>query len=52
MELDATTAKKLGITQEDQELQIALSQYVAGSDAEKKLLKKIDMRLMPILWIM
>lgn len=52
MELDATTAKKLGITQQDQELQIALSQYVPGSDAEKKLLRKIDMRLMPILWIM
>ncbi|CAG8979490.1 hypothetical protein HYALB_00011894 [Hymenoscyphus albidus] len=52
-ELDAATAKKLGLTNaEDQELQIALSQYVPGSDAEKKLVRKIDMRLMPCLWIM
>jgi hypothetical protein len=52
LEVDPTTAHKLGISQEDQELQIALANYVPGSDAEKKLLRKIDLRLMPILWIM
>jgi hypothetical protein len=52
LEVDPTTAHKLGISQEDQELQIALANYVPDSDAEKKLLRKIDLRLMPILWIM
>lgn len=52
LELDEATARKLGVTREDVELQQALRDYVPGSDAEKRLLRKIDLRLMPILWIM
>ncbi|OJD29111.1 major facilitator superfamily transporter [Diplodia corticola] len=36
----------------DEELEEALRNYVPGSAEEKKLLRKIDLRLMPILWIM
>ncbi|KKY13793.1 putative major facilitator superfamily transporter [Diplodia seriata] len=36
----------------DEELEEALRNYVPGSPEEKKLLRKIDLRLMPILWIM
>lgn len=35
-----------------QELSDALSSYTPGSPEEKKLVKKIDLFLMPILWIM
>lgn len=52
VELDEATARKLGVNQEDIELQQALKDYVPGSDAEKKLLRKIDLHLMPILWVM
>lgn len=38
--------------QEQLELEQALANYVPGTDAEKKLLRKIDLHLMPILWIM
>jgi MFS family permease len=52
IELDLTSPDKLGVDQGDVELQQALKNYVPGSDAEKKLLRKIDLRLMPILWVM
>ncbi|KAJ9636378.1 hypothetical protein H2201_003544 [Coniosporium apollinis] len=41
-----------GVTVQDAELAEALRNYVPGSDAEKKLVRKIDWALMPILWIM
>lgn len=40
-----------GVTS-DAELAAALRNYVPGSEAEKKLVRKIDYHLMPILWIM
>ena len=36
----------------DRELQQALQNYVPGTEEEKKLLRKIDLSLMPCLWIM
>lgn len=39
-------------TDVDEELEEALRNYVPGSAEEKKLLRKIDLRLMPVLWIM
>jgi len=36
----------------DRELQQALKDYVPGTEEEKKLLRKIDLSLMPCLWIM
>jgi hypothetical protein len=41
--------EQVGISQE---LSDALSSYTPGSPEEKKLVKKIDLFLMPILWIM
>jgi hypothetical protein len=52
IELDLTSPHKLGVDQGDVELQQALKNYVPGSDTEKKFLRKIDLRLMPILWVM
>jgi len=43
---------KGGASAEDVELQAALKNYVPGTDAEKALVRKIDMRLIPMLWIM
>lgn len=40
------------VTVQDAELAEALRNYVPGSDAEKRLVRKIDWALMPILWIM
>tara|TARA_R110002060_G_scaffold6536_16_gene9923 strand:- start:292 stop:531 length:240 start_codon:yes stop_codon:yes gene_type:complete len=34
------------------ELQQAIKDYVPNTEAEKKLVRKIDMHLIPILWIM
>lgn len=51
MELDEVISKPMQ-DEEDRELAEALRNYRPGTDAEKKLLRKIDMRLMPILWIM
>lgn len=36
----------------DIELQEAIKNYVPNTDAEKKLLRKIDLHLIPTLWIM
>jgi hypothetical protein len=46
------SATKGGATSEEIELQQALKNYVPETDAEKKLRRKIDLRLMPILWVM
>lgn len=43
---------KGGANAEDIELQQALRNYVPDTEAERKLVRKIDMRLIPILWIM
>jgi MFS family permease len=51
MELDSAPSKKF-MTVEDTEMAEALQNYVPGTEEEKKLLRKIDLRLMPILWIM
>lgn len=37
---------------EDIEIAEALQKYVPDTDEEKKLLRKIDLRLIPILWLM
>lgn len=55
VEMDAGTLAKAGLsgmTEEAREIQRALRDYVPDTDAEKKLLRKIDLRLMPILWLM
>ncbi|KAH8593025.1 putative vitamin H transporter [Bisporella sp. PMI_857] len=51
IEMDAG-ATKSGVTAEELEIQQALRNYVPGTEAEKKLRRKIDLHLMPILWIM
>jgi hypothetical protein len=43
---------KAGLRSEDQELAHAVRNYVPDSAEEKKLVRKIDLRLMPTLWIM
>lgn len=40
------------VTQQDRELAEALRNYVPGTVEEKKLVRKIDFFLMPILWLM
>lgn len=47
-----TSTTKGGGTEEEIQLQQALRNYVPDTDAEKKLRRKIDLHLMPILWIM
>lgn len=51
MEFGGTQDKKF-VSVEDTEMAEALQNYVPGTDKEKKLLRKIDLRLMPILWVM
>jgi len=51
VEMD-TSMEKNGISAEDYELQQALKNYVPETEAEKKLRRKIDLHLMPMLWIM
>lgn len=43
---------KSGLSASDIELQEALKNYAPNTEAEKKLRRKIDLHLMPILWIM
>lgn len=43
---------KNSLSPEELELEQALKDYVPNTEAEKKLRRKIDLRLMPILWIM
>lgn len=52
VEMTTTITKGDGATEEEIQLQEALSNYVPDTDAEKKLVRKIDMHLMPTLWIM
>ncbi|OBT45367.1 hypothetical protein VE00_04054 [Pseudogymnoascus sp. WSF 3629] len=52
VEMTSSTTKGGGTTEEEIQLQEALSNYVPDTDAEKKLVRKIDMHLMPTLWIM
>lgn len=52
VESSEMTPEKQVVDQEQLELQQALGGYVPGTDAEKMLLRKIDLHLMPILWIM
>ncbi|KFY98974.1 hypothetical protein V498_01096 [Pseudogymnoascus sp. VKM F-4517 (FW-2822)] len=47
-----STVTKGGLTEEEIQLQEALSNYVPDTDAEKKLVRKIDLHLMPTLWVM
>lgn len=51
VEMTSTTTKG-GATEEEIQLQEALRNYVPDTDAEKKLVRKIDLRLMPTLWVM
>ena len=51
VEMD-TTKKGGDITADEIELQQALKNYVPDTEAENKLRRKIDLHLMPILWIM
>ncbi|KAH6703189.1 major facilitator superfamily domain-containing protein [Leptodontidium sp. MPI-SDFR-AT-0119] len=51
VEVEAS-ATSCGVTAEEIELQQALRDYIPETDAEKKLRRKIDLHLMPILWIM
>jgi hypothetical protein len=48
----APTYTKVEVTPEEAEVAQALRDYVPNTEAEKRLVRKIDMRLMPILWIM
>jgi hypothetical protein len=50
-ELDNIPTKN-GLSAEEIELQTALRNYVPNTEAEKKLRRKIDLHLIPILWIM
>lgn len=43
---------KLNISEHDLELERALADYVPDSDAEKRLVRKVDMIMMPTLWFM
>jgi len=51
IELDNISTKH-GLSAEEIELQAALKNYVPNTDEEKKLRRKIDLHLMPCLWIM
>lgn len=51
VEVDSTIEKH-GISTEDMELQQALRNYVPETEAEKKLRRKIDLHLIPMLWVM
>lgn len=43
---------KSGVAAEEVEIAQALQDYRPDTEAERKLVRKIDLRLMPILWIM
>ncbi|KAH7148213.1 allantoate permease [Dactylonectria macrodidyma] len=46
------TIKNIDVSGHDFELEIALANYVPGSDAEKRLVRKMDCIMMPALWLM
>lgn len=43
---------KANLSEHDLQLERALRDYVPGSDAEKRLVRKLDLFMMPTLWIM
>ncbi len=51
VELDPAYTK-YGVSPEEAEVAQALRDYVPDTEAEKKLVRKIDMRLIPVLWVM
>lgn len=52
VDVEYGNAIKTNISAEEMELQQALSDYVPGSDAEKRLVRKIDFIMMPAVWLM
>lgn len=52
VEMDDFPIKEGAVNAEELELQQAIRNYVPDTDAEKKLVRKIDLHLIPILWIM
>lgn len=48
----APPVAKSGATAEEVEVAQALQDYVPNTEEERKLVRKIDLRLMPILWVM
>lgn len=46
------TMKNINLSEHDLELELALASYVPGSDAEKRLVRKMDFIMMPALWFM
>lgn len=44
--------KDSGISEEDAVRMAALANYIPDTDEEKRLVRKIDLFLMPMLWIM
>ena len=52
VEMDDFPTKDAGLNAEELELQQAIRNYVPDTDAEKKLVRKIDLHLIPTLWIM
>jgi hypothetical protein len=45
-------AGKVELTEEERELALALQNYVPGSEAEKKLVRKVDLIMIPTVWCM
>ncbi|TVY71267.1 MFS transporter prlL [Lachnellula suecica] len=52
VEISSQKGKDDVMTTADIELREALKNYVPGTEAEKKLVRKIDLYIMPMLWIM
>ncbi|KAI9048381.1 hypothetical protein LZ554_007217 [Drepanopeziza brunnea f. sp. 'monogermtubi'] len=52
VEMEDYPSKEDAMDQEAFELQQAIRNYIPNTDAEKKLVRKIDLHLIPILWIM
>lgn len=52
VEMDDFPTKELAVNAEELELQQAIRNYIPDTDAEKKLVRKIDLHLIPILWLM
>lgn len=51
LEMDDLPVKN-DVNPEELEIQLAIQNYVPNTEAEKKLVRKIDMHLIPVLWIM
>lgn len=46
------TTKPIPMSEHDLELEVALANYVPGGEAEKKLVRKVDLIMLPALWFM